>query len=459
MKFKTLAVSSLACFLLSACEKSSSPKPIPGKAITSFQFQEIDPEGAIVDIQDDSILITIPGNTSLSSLTPVISYQGKIVSPTGKTALNFNEVVKFIVTGTDNTTKEYHVKVRRRPVLYLGAWQHFYALDTKDGHILWQIASAANFAYSNPFVSGDTVFAGAIDGNMYALNARTGATIWKKYFSSTGIEGPSIVANGTLYFGTNDDDFFALDPATGNTKWSFKTGGNISTKPVIFNNAVIFGSSDGNVYALDTTSGTQVWKKTIGFMVSSAPVLHNGVIFIGTRSSGLYALDAATGSTKWMYNTGGISMESAICGISNGTVYAAGSYNFYTDPMPAGSLYAINEETGELKLEALDSLGFTGPLSVNNDTVYVPADNGFFYAVNGKTGETIWSILSYSNGAAGAVRNGVIYIPSGGTGYVHALNAKNGQSIWSTPISQNDIITSDPALGKIAKKYPVSLGF
>jgi outer membrane protein assembly factor BamB len=148
-------------------------------------------------------------------------------------------------------------------------------------------------------------------------------------------------------------------------------------------------------------------------------------------------------------------MEQSIPVVWNGTVYAPGWYDVSNFNLK-GSLYALDEQTGTLKWQTLDSLGFTGPLATANGLLYLPADDGNFYAVNASTGAIVWNSLILPNGAGAAIKNGVAYVGGGGTRNVYALDALTGAIIWTYPIP-NDLMTSDPAVGRERKHTGVSI--
>jgi outer membrane protein assembly factor BamB len=77
-------------------------------------------------------------------------------------------------------------------ILYFGGWNgYFYAIDGKDGRVLWQsfvgkAADPGNPACQQPIgvtaqavVSGGVVYVGGGDSAVYALNKTTGEQIWR----------------------------------------------------------------------------------------------------------------------------------------------------------------------------------------------------------------------------------------------------------------------------------------
>lgn len=428
--------------LFSACQKDDVPDS--DKQVLSFKLESIDPNRISVKIAADSIIVSVPGNVDLSSLTPSLTFKGASISPASGTQQDFNAVKEYTVTANDGTKKIYHVKVQRRDALYIGGMVQLLALDTRDGSLLWKDSLNENFVYSNPLLIGNILYCGSTQGNMYAFNARNGKVIWKKTLSTTGIESPATVDGNMLYVGTNDDYFIALNAMTGEPVWEFKTGYNVSTKAVIFNNTVIFGSSDRYVYSLDKATGRLVWKyETGGLIVASSPAFSNGKIFIGSGNYEIHSIDAATGIKNWTLNTG-VSMEQSIPVVAGGVVYAAG---WYADFQQAGSVYAIDEQTGTLKWHALDSVGFSGPPTLYNGMLYISGDDNNFHAISAATGESVWSAQILPNGSGAAVKNGVVYVGGGGTGYIYAFDALTGQQKWKYPIPR-DGMTSDPAIGR-----------
>jgi outer membrane protein assembly factor BamB len=437
--------------LFSACQKDDLPAS--DKQVLSFKLESIDANRISVKIETDSIMVSVPGNVDLSSLTPSVTFKGASISPASGIQQDFNVVKDYTVTADDGTKKIYHVKVQRRDALYIGGLVQLLALDTRDGSLLWKDSLNEGFAYSNPLLRENILYCGSTQGNMYAFNARNGNVIWKKFLSATGIESPATAEGNMLYVGTNDDYFIALNAITGERIWEFKTGANVSTKAVIFNNTIIFGSSDGYVYSLDKATGSPVWKYFAGdVIVASSPILSNGKIFIGSRNNLIHSIDAATGIKNWTLNTG-VSMEQSIPVVAGGIVYAAG---WYGDFQQAGSVYAIDEQTGTLKWHTLDSVGFSGPLTIYNGILYVSGDDNNFHAISAATGESVWSVQILPNGSGAAIKNGIVYVGGGGTGYIYALDALTGQQKWKYPIP-HDVLTSDPAIGRKQKNTAPSV--
>jgi polyvinyl alcohol dehydrogenase (cytochrome) len=82
-------------------------------------------------------------------------------------------------------------------------------------------------------------------------------------------------------------------------KWTFKTGGNISSEPIVIGDVVYFGSWDGKEYAVDAKTGKKLWEFDAGGPSRACAAYGDGVLFFGTFKGWLYALSAETGDLKW----------------------------------------------------------------------------------------------------------------------------------------------------------------
>jgi formylglycine-generating enzyme required for sulfatase activity/phage-related protein len=80
------------------------------KAITAFKFTSPNVTGTVNETEK-TIAINVPYGTSVTSLTPTITYTGASVSPASGTATNFTNPVTYTVTAADGSTQDYTVTV------------------------------------------------------------------------------------------------------------------------------------------------------------------------------------------------------------------------------------------------------------------------------------------------------------------------------------------------------------
>lgn len=451
--FRPLTLGCILCFSVllttwSSCSKDGKDENEPpvnlrdsAKLITYFSIAKagdvaIDLKEVGVEIKSDSILVAVPAGTDLTKITPNITFKGVILMPSATVAQDFTQPVTYTVMAEDSTTRKYVVVVKKRPIrnmVFVGGGgnnKSFYALNAITGARVWEFTGTKGFNYSCAAFKDSIVYVGSIDNYIYAFHALTGQVLWKVSMGTTGIEAPVTVDGNTVYVGCNDDVFYALDAQTGKEKWRFKTGSNIGTGAVVVNGTVYFGSSDSKVYALNTESGTLKWTYTTGAMINaSGPAVVNGVVYVGSRDKYLYALKANTGAYMWSYNCG-VSLERSSPTVANGVVYIGGWYD--TDDFnKAGSLFAINVNTGALVWEKLPNTGFSSSPIVSNGMLYISADGGNFNAINTTTGNVAWSKQIYPNGADATVADGVVFVGGGGyLGFFRAYDAVTGAEKW-----------------------------
>ena len=310
----------------------------------------------------------------------------------------------------------------------------FVALNATTGALKWEFTGGGKFSYSNPTLVNGKIFVGGTDGSMYAIDALKGTKIWS--FATNGaIESSPVVADSIVYFGSDDHNFYAVDAVTGVLKWKFSPPFNVGSSPAVANGMVFFGCADTYLYALDAKTGSFKWAYlTEGVIDQSSPVVADNTVFIGNRSGSLFAIDETTGNLKWKYTTvNNISLENTTPVVQNGLVYFTGWYNF-NNFKKAGSVYAVNENTGSLVWTSLDNLGFsTGP-TIADGSIYVSADDGNFYSLSAATGAVNWSKHILPNGALAAYNNGKVFISATGTAKFYALDSSNGNIAWQYTI-------------------------
>jgi polyvinyl alcohol dehydrogenase (cytochrome) len=95
-------------------------------------------------------------------------------------------------------------------------WGSWSALDVATGKILWQTAdpTAGTLDTGSVSVANDVVYAGSYSGQMYALDTKNGEILWNFASGGSVIDGPSIV-DGTVYWGSG---YKNIPPGVGNNK-------------------------------------------------------------------------------------------------------------------------------------------------------------------------------------------------------------------------------------------------
>lgn len=253
-----------------------------------------------------SILFKIDPNTGARTQSKIGFPAGITTTPIGK------ENFLVLTTGTD-------VK----------------CIDIKPDTVEWTY-TAGGVISSSPTMKDTQLVFGCDDGFVYALDHRDGKLIWKSPSFSTRFKSSPTIDINAVYIGADNFNMYALNRKDGTVKWQYATGAPVASSPLIYGGNVIFGSDDANLYCLENIGGLPRWKMQATDRIRSSPYLYGQTIYVGSYDKGFYAVNALNGSVKWKYATGGLIAASPIC---------------YKDQVFIGSydkmLYAIDTATGK----------------------------------------------------------------------------------------------------------------
>lgn len=106
-------------------------QPSSEKAINSVVFRADDHPGWYQDAQatiaGDTVRALVPYNATLASLTPIVAFRGKSLTPASGSAQDFSRPLAYTVTAEDGTTRRYTFDVTRRAAdsasLLSGRWK------------------------------------------------------------------------------------------------------------------------------------------------------------------------------------------------------------------------------------------------------------------------------------------------------------------------------------------------
>jgi PQQ-dependent dehydrogenase (methanol/ethanol family) len=215
-----------------------------------------------------------------------------------------------------------------------GAWSRVYALDAKNGKLLWQydpqvppewaVHACCDVVNRGVALWMGSVFVGALDGRLVSLDAKTGAVNWTvqttdktRPYTITGaprvVNGKVIIGNGGAEYGVRGH-VSAYDAESGAIAWRFYTVPGDPSEPF---------ESEAMERAAGTWTG-EWWKYggggTVWDSMAFDPELNLLYIGVGNGSpwnqqirspgggdnlflSSIVALDASTGKYVWHYQT------------------------------------------------------------------------------------------------------------------------------------------------------------
>lgn len=460
----------LSIILLISCSRNTFPIQSSDKNITGFVFKAADNSMLATDITgivaSDTIKVIFVKGTVVSNLVPNITFTGKSISPSNKTAQNFANNINYTVTAQDGSTLTYIFSVS-----FIANDKNITSFSFRSVDNLSNLSKDVNGIISSdsinltvpfatklnnlvPFIliTGKSVSPGSLVNQdftnpvNYAVTGQDGSL--KNYVVKVSVELNTISIAGTIFVSGSTDNYsppdsgnvYALDAATGALKWNFKDNSTMYKSPTVANGLVYECDRNGYIFALDVNTGNVVWKQrtgSTGTYPDNNLSVANGILYQGeSLDSTFYALDAGTGNFIWKFisNSGTGSPT-----VFNGVVYFA-----------TNKILALNSTTGSLiwsTSPSTDSIGFGGSNpAIANGILYIGCNDRNVYALDVNSGKTLWS---FNTGdvieSSPTVVNGIVYIGSG-VGQLFALNASTGSLVWRSanlyPIQGSPIVAN-----------------
>ncbi|MBP2158733.1 MULTISPECIES: PQQ-binding-like beta-propeller repeat protein [Asticcacaulis] len=315
---------------------------------------------------------------------------------------------------------------------------------------------------ASPVVANGRLFVAAENGNLYALDMTTLKVAWL-FHSEGAIASTPAVADGRVHFLSRDGVFYALS-LDGQLLWRFRTGGEhrfaavggygldaslgpvpdpwdlYQSSPLVRDGVVYFGSSDGHVRALDAATGKLLWAHDAVDPIHSSPAWADGKIVVGTWGTRLLALDAKTGVEAWAFQGGADHKMSVMLGITaapsvdGDTVYAGARDGF---------VYALNAGTGAVKWK-YDASGswVLATAAIDDRNIYFgTSDTGLLVALDKHTGHERFRSRTGVWTYASPVVAGRSVITGTMTGALYTFDTETGETTWTwrTPESRLDV--------------------
>lgn len=213
---------------------------------------------------------------------------------------------------------------------------HCYALETKNGHVLWQ-CSLMGLSRS-PLFWKNVIYVEA-GMSLYAINAATGQIGWEYPFQEPFLTSPAVDETG-LYIAENGH-ITALKVPIGQRLWRAQAKGKSLCSVVIDRSTIYWAgfeaSHHGFFQAFRKRDGSPLWTLSVP-VGESSPTIANGHAYIGNFTGEFLCIDLHQREVKWRYKTGGRIDSSSIIGRRN-IVY------FGCDD---GYIYGLNAATGKL---------------------------------------------------------------------------------------------------------------
>jgi outer membrane protein assembly factor BamB len=216
------------------------------------------------------------------------------------------------------------------------------ALNTRTGELLWTFDFPTNVDIDGGVAVADgVVYATTSHGEVYALDGKNGNVLWRVANPAITFVSGLLISGGVVYVssGHNKKDnagpvLYALQARTGRQLWQHPLG--TSPYPAGFDvsQGVVFAFVDrelatakvgaSELLALNAATGQQLWSVPLAedlYAVTAGP----GNAVYTTNAHGLDVWQANTGNHLWSYRTAGTVSDYAGIAVQGGVAYFGGS--------------------------------------------------------------------------------------------------------------------------------------
>ncbi len=140
------------------------------------------------------------------------------------------------------------------------------AINTTNGQVLWSTAIGGSIRDTGAYdPATDTVLFASTNGKLVKLRASDGA-ILNQFETGAAIEQAVLLVNDTVYIGAMNGQMYALSTSNLQPRWTYNAGAAISGSSAYASKnggLIIFPSEDSFVHAIRAVDGQRVWRVAV----------------------------------------------------------------------------------------------------------------------------------------------------------------------------------------------------
>ena len=245
-----------------------------------------------------------------------------------------------------------------------------------------------------PLLVGNHAYSIDTDGTVTSVDLASGRKLWKFDTELEPITG--LAGNDQILIATSQDgDIAAYRESDDELEllWKTRIESEIRATPLIDNDQVFVRSVDGKLRSLAIADGNEQWVvarsvPALSLTGNSEPLVQGELVFAGFDDGKLIAYDRVTGQTRWestISAPGGRTEIERLVDVDGSFVLRDGV--IYVSSFQ-GRLAAIQAVSGDL----LWSREFSSyqPIAIDDDALYLSADNSHLWAIDRRTGTAFW---------------------------------------------------------------------
>jgi len=307
-----------------------------------------------------------------------------------------------------------------------------------------------------PFISADTIYAAANDGEIKAINRLDGKVIWKREIDNF-LSGGVGLYKDKLFLGTVDGAALMMDAKGGEIIWSSRLSGEVLAAPQSNGDVVVVQTYDGKLSGLDFVTGVKIWTFDSNLPVltirgTGTPIIRDSAVYASFANGRVMAFDSMTGSILWETRVAIAKGRSDIERIVDidGTMSIQGNQLFAASYQ--GRLVAIDlGDGGRLWQREISSISGT---SLGFGNVYVVDDDGTVNAYLASGQGLRWSqnALAYRELSRPITVLGYVAVVDF-EGYLHLMSQLDGEFVGRVRPDKNGARADMLSVGNILYVY------
>ena len=254
-----------------------------------------------------------------------------------------------------------------------------FALSAEDGSIMWS-ATVSTEVLAPPQSNGQEVLVSAIDGRLFALSAADGVQLWNydhpQPLLTFRAQASPLLLGTQAFVAFDNGQLLSFGTKEGDLRWSVRVSQpqgiteleravDLDVTPVSSGPFILSAGANGRIVAVSRGTGKISWAEDAS--VFNEIAVNDDAVFYVDETSHVIARRLTSGQELWhskdlhRRNVGSPA-------VLNNFVLAVDSSNY---------LHAFDAKTGKfVARRSLPGNGYGSPMLVDDDTVYILADNG-----------------------------------------------------------------------------------
>ena len=317
------------------------------------------------------------------------------------------------VFSDDQILKKANTRVKILPPKLINSWKqqhqnvrnHLYHFKSKPNLKLLKKIKLGDLNFENlqyippPVFQENIIFYCDNQFNVYAKSIDSGKVLWRTKLNLEDSENFSFIggislAGDNIYITTGLGNIYKINKNNGNIIWFKRFFMQFSRPPLVFKKKVFVISDDNQVFALNVNSGDTVWShigniEEVSILGGSKPAIDKEILVVTYSSGEIYAFNHSDGSIVWFDNSNSGSIFSRTnvndiqspLTIENDTLYV---------PTFSEKLLVYNLINGKKKWDL--KLSSVNPLVISGDAIYVLDTSGKLMCLKKESGKLTWAV-------------------------------------------------------------------